>query len=105
MKNQNTRGKDNRGDGRGSRVPLPRAALLLRLPLGLGFGSFGGLYRSGDLGETWDRLPAHGLASDRIWSLAVDPLGGERILASASTGGLHLFRPQEAPQPRVGSAP
>jgi len=67
--------------------------------------SFGGLYRSGDLGETWDRLPAHGLASDRIWSLAVDPLGGERILASASTGGLHLFRPQEAPQPRVGSAP
>lgn len=53
--------------------------------------SQGGLYRSDDVGETWKRLPTDGLASDRIWGLAIDPVSPARLLAAASSGGLHAF--------------
>jgi photosystem II stability/assembly factor-like uncharacterized protein len=53
--------------------------------------AFGGLYESRDVGETWARLPATGLTSDRVWSLAADPSAPGRLLASASTGGLHVL--------------
>jgi photosystem II stability/assembly factor-like uncharacterized protein len=62
---------------------------------------FGGLYESRDVGETWTRLPATGLASDRVWSLAADPSVAGRLLASASTGGLHVLGPG-APSSAVG---
>lgn len=56
--------------------------------------TYGGLYESRDTGETWTRLPATGLTSDRIWRLATDPSAAGRLLASPSTGGLHLLSPQ-----------
>jgi photosystem II stability/assembly factor-like uncharacterized protein len=56
--------------------------------------TFGGLYASRDVGETWERLPATGLASERVWSLATDPSTAGRLFASASTGGLHLLAPE-----------
>lgn len=52
----------------------------------------GGLYRSEDGGETWVAFPTQGLASDRIWAIALDPASPGRILAAGS-GGLHLFSP------------
>ena len=33
----------------------------------------GGVFRSADGGETWRRLPAEGLVTERVWTLAVDP--------------------------------
>jgi photosystem II stability/assembly factor-like uncharacterized protein len=56
--------------------------------------TFGGLYESRDAGDTWTRLPATGLTSDRVWWLAADPSTPGRLLASASTGGLHVLTPQ-----------
>ncbi len=63
--------------------------------------AFGGLYESRDVGETWTRLPARGLASDRVWSLAADPSVAGRLIASASTGGLHVLGPR-APSSAIG---
>jgi hypothetical protein len=34
-----------------------------------------------------------GLASDRVWTLGIDPAAPERLLAAASAGGLHLLVP------------
>ena len=55
--------------------------------------TWGGVFRSVDGGETWERLPVEGLASDRIWTLAVDPMAPERVLAASPTGGVHLLMP------------
>ncbi len=62
---------------------------------------FGGLYESRDVGDTWTRFPATGLPSDRVWSLAVDPAAAGGLLASASTGGLHVLSPR-APSSGIG---
>ncbi|TMQ70938.1 MAG: hypothetical protein E6K80_07005 [Candidatus Eisenbacteria bacterium] len=51
----------------------------------------GGVFRSADEGATWTRVPTDGLTSERVWALAFDP--AERLLASASAGGLHLLVP------------
>jgi photosystem II stability/assembly factor-like uncharacterized protein len=51
----------------------------------------GGLYVSEDAGDSWRLLPSPGLASDRVWALAVDPASPGRLLAASSTGGLHLL--------------
>ena len=51
----------------------------------------GGLYSSDDAGETWRPFPSTGLASDRVWALALDPAATGRMLAAPSTGGLHLL--------------
>jgi photosystem II stability/assembly factor-like uncharacterized protein len=53
----------------------------------------GGIFRSVDGGFTWERMPTDGLASDRVWALDIDPTAPERLLASASAGGLHLLVP------------
>jgi photosystem II stability/assembly factor-like uncharacterized protein len=55
--------------------------------------TWGGVFRSTDGGETWERLPGEGLASDRIWTLAVDPTAPERVLAASPTGGVHMLMP------------
>ena len=57
----------------------------------------GGVFRSIDAGTTWERMPGEGLASERIWTLAVDPSSPERLLAASPTGGLHLLLPPAAP--------
>lgn len=49
----------------------------------------GGIFRSGDAGATWERMTEAGLASDRVWMLALDPARPERLLAAARAGGLH----------------
>jgi photosystem II stability/assembly factor-like uncharacterized protein len=51
--------------------------------------SRGGLWKSADLGESWYPVPTSGLASDRVWALAVDPKDPGRVLAGVAVGGLH----------------
>jgi photosystem II stability/assembly factor-like uncharacterized protein len=53
--------------------------------------SFGGIFRSEDAGASWRRMSTPGLASDRVWTLALDPAAPDRLLAVASAGGLHLL--------------
>jgi photosystem II stability/assembly factor-like uncharacterized protein len=55
--------------------------------------TWGGVFRSADAGETWVRLPMEGLASDRVWTLAVDPAAAERVLAASPSGGVHMLMP------------
>jgi photosystem II stability/assembly factor-like uncharacterized protein len=61
----------------------------------------GGIFRSTDAGASWTRSPTDGLGSERVWTLAVDPLAPERVLAASSAGGLHLMNP---PPVLTGSA-
>ena len=53
----------------------------------------GGLWRSDDAGETWAEVPTDGLATTRIWALALDPRPSGRLLAATPSGGLHEWRP------------
>ena len=55
--------------------------------------TWGGIFRSVDAGLTWERMSTDGLPSDRVWTLGVDPNDPERLLAAASSGGLHLLVP------------
>jgi photosystem II stability/assembly factor-like uncharacterized protein len=50
--------------------------------------TWGGLFKSGDGGNTWVALPTDGLASDRIWTIAIDPRTPEAPLVAGRTGGL-----------------
>ena len=59
--------------------------------------TWGGIFRSEDGGSTWERMPTAGLGSERVWSLSADPAAPDRLLASASAGGLHLFLPAKTP--------
>ena len=43
--------------------------------------------KPGNGGGTWERMPAEGLASERIWTLAVDPASADRHHAASQTGG------------------
>ena len=65
----------------------------------------GGVFRSSDTGTTWERLSAEGLASERIWTLAVDPSSPDRLLAASPTGGLHLMLPAAVPVSAAGGQP
>lgn len=56
----------------------------------------GGLWHSSDAGETWDTVPTEGLATTRIWALALDPAPSGRLLAATPSGGLHEWRPPVA---------
>jgi len=51
----------------------------------------GGLFQSKDAGETWSRFPTDGLVSDRVWTLAIDPVSTGRLIAATPAGGLHLY--------------
>jgi len=65
----------------------------------------GGIFRSIDGGGTWERMASEGLASERIWTLAVDPASPERLLAASPTGGLHLLLPPAPPPAAAGGQP
>ena len=56
----------------------------------------GGLWRSDDAGETWAELPTAGLATSRIWALALDPARPGSLLAATPAGGLHEWRVPDA---------
>jgi photosystem II stability/assembly factor-like uncharacterized protein len=58
--------------------------------------TWGGIFRSLDGGKTWERLPTDGLASDRVWTLGLDPAAPERLLVASPSGGLHLMVPVTA---------
>jgi photosystem II stability/assembly factor-like uncharacterized protein len=51
--------------------------------------TFGGVYWSEDGGETWVRLGATGLVTDRVWALGLSPKTGE-LLGASAVAGLHL---------------
>ena len=53
----------------------------------------GGIFRTQDGGASWERMPTDGLASDRIWTLGLDPNSPDRLLVASPTGGLHLLTP------------
>ena len=57
--------------------------------------SQGRLYHSTDAGESWASLSTVGLASPRVWTLAIDPGAPGRLLAAAAAGGVHLWRGAE----------
>jgi len=59
--------------------------------------TWGGIFRSVDGGSSWDRMPTDGLASDRVWTLGLDPAAPERLLAAASAGGLHRLMSTSIP--------
>jgi photosystem II stability/assembly factor-like uncharacterized protein len=65
--------------------------------------TWGGIFRSVDAGKTWERLPTDGLASDRVWTLGLDPSEPERLLVASPTGGLHLMVPPSAATGAAGS--
>ncbi len=63
----------------------------------------GGLWRSDDAGETWEAVATDGLATTRIWALALDPERPERLLAATPSGGLHERRaPASVQAPATG---
>jgi photosystem II stability/assembly factor-like uncharacterized protein len=55
--------------------------------------TWGGIFRSLDGGVSWSRMPTDGLASDRVWTLSLDPTSPDRLLVASPTGGLHLLNP------------
>jgi hypothetical protein len=56
----------------------------------------GGLYRSSDGGDTWERMDAQDakLPSQRIWALAFDPNEPGRLLVGSHSSGIYLVRPK-----------
>jgi photosystem II stability/assembly factor-like uncharacterized protein len=55
-------------------------------------GSEGGLYRSQDAGDSWERMALPGLANSTIWSLAFNPADSLRMYAASISGQLFLTR-------------
>jgi photosystem II stability/assembly factor-like uncharacterized protein len=65
--------------------------------------TWGGIFRSVDAGRTWERMPTDGLASDRVWTVSLDPAAPERLLVASPTGGLHLLAPPATAAGAAGS--
>src|SRR5688572_16541624 len=65
----------------------------------------GGIFRTVNAGASWERLPTEGLASERIWTVAVDPSSADRVLAASPTGGVHLLLPPAPPVAAAGGQP
>jgi photosystem II stability/assembly factor-like uncharacterized protein len=66
--------------------------------------TWGGIFRSQNGGETWERLSAEGLVSDRVWTLSVDPTAPDRILVASPSGGLHMLAPPPPPLAAAGGS-
>jgi photosystem II stability/assembly factor-like uncharacterized protein len=91
---------------RGSGLPLSDIA-------GLDFGGArtvyasdfrnGGLFVSHDAGASWEPLATDGLASRRVFAVAVDPARPGRLFAGAATGGLHVREPAPSTAASAGA--
>lgn len=55
-------------------------------------GSQGALYRTHDLGESWERLPLPQVANSTVWNLAFHAADPTRIYASSISGQLYETR-------------
>jgi photosystem II stability/assembly factor-like uncharacterized protein len=55
---------------------------------------WGGVYRTENRGQSWTKLTDIGLASDRVWTVGLDPASPDELLAASVAGGLHLFTPR-----------
>ena len=66
--------------------------------------TWGGIFRSQNGGETWERLSAEGLVSDRVWTLSVDPTAPDRVLVASPSGGLHMLAPPPPPLAAAGGS-
>jgi photosystem II stability/assembly factor-like uncharacterized protein len=66
--------------------------------------TWGGIFRSQNGGETWERLSAEGLVSDRVWTLSVDPTAPDRVLVASPSGGLHMLAPAPPPIAAAGGS-
>src|SRR5437867_787465 len=66
--------------------------------------TWGGIFRSQNGGETWERLSAEGLVSDRVWTLSVDPTAPDRVLVASPSGGLHMLAPPPLPLAAAGGS-
>lgn len=64
---------------------------------------WGGVYRTEDRGQTWTRLTDSGLASDRVWTVGLDPAAPDEVLVASLAGGLHLLTPRARTAPAPGS--
>ncbi|HVQ31844.1 MAG TPA: hypothetical protein VMV21_19765, partial [Vicinamibacteria bacterium] len=62
----------------------------------------GGLYGSGDGGQTWSPLSTEGLKGDRVWALAQGKDG--RLLAATAGGGLRELRPRPESESGVAAS-
>jgi photosystem II stability/assembly factor-like uncharacterized protein len=66
---------------------------------------WGGVYRTEDGGQTWTKLSDSGLASDRVWTVGLDPSAPDDLLAASLAGGLHLFVVPARPVMAGGGVP
>ncbi len=91
---------------RGSGLPLSDIAGLAFAPDGrtVYASDFtnGGVFVSGDAGDTWERFSTTGLVSDRVFAIAVDPDAPQRLLAGAAAGGLHVYAPSRSTTATAG---
>ena len=84
---------------RGGNLPYGDYASILVNPrngdevfAGSAYEQGGGLYRSTDAGMTWTRIDPRDqrLPSQRIWALAFDPNGGNRIFVGSHSAGVYV---------------
>jgi photosystem II stability/assembly factor-like uncharacterized protein len=55
-------------------------------------GSQGGLYRTRDLGRSWERLDLGQVTNSTVWSLAFNPADPRRVYAASISGQLYRTR-------------
>lgn len=91
---------------RGGNLPLGNYTSVVVNPsspdevvIGSALESDGGFFYSGDGGWTWSRIDTKDqrLPSRRIWTMAIDPVNPNRILAGTHSSGIYVIQRAGAP--------